>query len=373
MGLFEKLKAEFIDIVEWLDDGSRDTLIYRFPRYHNEIKNGAKLTVRESQVAVFVSEGQIADVFKPGMYSLETRNLPILATLKGWKYGFNSPFKAEVYFVNTRQFNDRKWGTKNPVMMRDPEFGPIRLRAFGTYAMRVADPVGVIREISGTSGHFTAEDITDQLRNIIITRFTDAMAEARIPAMDMATQYDELSKLVKEKISPEFEQYGLELTKLLVENISFPPEVEAAIDKRSSMGVIGNLNQYMQYQTANSIPDAARNPGGIASGGIGLGMGFAAAQQMTGAFQPAQNQPYATAPGAPPPPIPGGVQYYVVIHGQQAGPFNEFTLRQMIQQQSINRDSLVWKQGMSNWTRAADVQEVVNLFTQTPPPPPPMP
>jgi membrane protease subunit (stomatin/prohibitin family) len=377
VGFFQKLKAEFIDIVEWLDP-SNDTLLYRFERYHNEIKNGAKLVVRESQVAVFVNEGQIADVFQPGTYTLETKNLPILATLKGWKYGFNSPFKAEVYYANTKNFTDRRWGTKNPVMLRDPEFGAIRLRAFGNYAMRIKDPVKVIKEIAGTDSNFTLDEVTDQLRNIIITRFTDAMAEAKIPAIDMATQYDELSKLVHEKIAHEFEEYGLELTKFLVENISFPPEVEEAIDKRSSMGVIGNLNNYMQYQAANSLEQAAQNPGGAAGEGIGLGMGFAMANQMAGMFQqqPQQQyrQPQGPPPaqaGPPPPPIPPSVQFHVVINGQQAGPYNTPVLAQMIQQKSITPDTLVWKQGMANWMKAGDVPEMSVLFAPQGPPPPP--
>jgi len=370
MGIFEKLKAEFIDIVEWLDP-SNDIMIHRFERYHNEIKNGAKLTVRESQIAVFVSEGQVADVFQPGMYTLETKNLPILATIKGWKYGFNSPFKAEVYFANTKNFTDRKWGTKNPVMLRDPEFGPIRLRAFGNYALRIKDPVKVIREIAGTDGHFTSDEITDQLRNIIVTRFSDAMAESRIPAIDMASQYDELSQLIKEKIGPEFEEYGFELTKFLVENISFPPEVEEAIDKRSSMGVIGNLQNYMQYQTANALGDAANNPGGTAGEGIGLGMGFAMANQMAGMFQ-SQNQQPMGGPSSPPP-IPGGVLFYVIINGQQAGPYDSRTLQQLVQQKMLTRDSLVWKQGMAQWGKAADVPELAGLFAPQGPPPPPMP
>lgn len=371
MGLFDKLKAEFIDIIEWLDP-SNDIMIHRFERYHNEIKNNAKLTVRESQVAVFVSEGQVADVFQPGMYTLETRNLPILATIKGWKYGFNSPFKAEVYFANTRNFTDRKWGTKNPVMLRDPEFGPIRLRAFGNYALRIKDPVKVIKEVAGTDAHFTVDEITDQLRNVIITRFTDAMAESKIPAIDMASQYDELSELIHEKIKPEFEEYGFELTKLLVENISFPPEVEEAIDKRSSIGVIGNLQNYMQYQAANALGDAAKNPGGTAGEGIGLGMGFAMAQQMAGMFQGQQPQ-VAGAPTAPavPPPMPTGAQYYAVINGQQAGPYDSAALQQLVRQNVVTRDTLMWKQGMAQWAKASEVPEVATLFaTQAPPPPP---
>ncbi len=368
MGLFDKLKAEFIDIVEWLDPSS-NTMIYRFERYHNEIKNNAKLTVRESQVAVFVSEGQAADVFQPGMYTLETKNLPILATLKGWKYGFNSPFKAEVYFASTKNFTDRKWGTKNPIMLRDPEFGPIRLRAFGNYAVRIKDPVKVIKEIAGTDGHFTTDEITEQLKNIIITRFSDALGESKIPAIDLASQYNELSTLIHDKIQHEFDAYGLELTKFLVENISFPPAVEEAIDKRNSMGVIGNLDNYMKFQSANALEDAAQNPGGTASEGIGLGMGFAMANQMAGMFQ--QQQPtQQQAPGGPPP-IPGNVQLYVAVGGAQSGPFNLDVLRQMVQQGSLKPDTLVWKQGMAAWTKASQVPETAGLFT--PPGPPPVP
>jgi len=371
MGIFEKLRAEFIDIVEWLDP-TNDTMIHRFERYNNEIKNGAKLVVRESQVAVFVSEGQVADVFQPGMYTLTTQNLPIMTTLKGWKYGFNSPFKAEIYFANTRNFTDLKWGTKNPIMMRDPEFGPIRLRAFGNYAVRIKDPVKVIRAVAGTDGQFTTEEITEQLKNIIITRFSDSLAESKIPAIDMASQYNELSKLLQEKILPEFEEYGLEVTKFLVENISFPPEVEEAIDKRNSMGVIGNLQNFMQYQAAKSMETAAKNPSGTAGEGIGLGMGFAMATQMAGMFQQqqGQNQPQG---GAMPPPVPGSIPYHVVVGGAQSGPFTMDVLRQMVMQQTLTRDTLVWKQGMAAWAKASEVPELAALFVPTPPGPPPVP
>lgn len=374
MGIFEKLRAEFIDIVEWLDP-TNDTMIHRFERYNNEIKNGAKLVVRESQVAVFVSEGQVADVFQPGMYTLTTQNLPIMTTLKGWKYGFNSPFKAEIYFANTRNFTDLKWGTKNPIMMRDPEFGPIRLRAFGNYAVRIKDPVKVIRAIAGTDGQFTMEEITEQLKNIIITRFSDSLAESKIPAIDMAAQYNELSKLLQEKILPEFEEYGLEVTKFLVENISFPPEVEEAIDKRNSMGVIGNLQNFMQYQAAKSMETAAKNPSGTAGEGIGLGMGFAMATQMAGMFQQQQGQQAQNQPqgGAMPPPVPGSTPYHVVVGGAQSGPFTMDVLRQMVTQQTLTRDTLVWKQGMAAWAKASEVPELAALFVPTPPGPPPVP
>src|ERR1035437_5073715 len=188
MGIF---KNEFIDIIEWTDD-SNDTMVWRFPRYQNEIKMGAKLTVRESQVAIFVNEGQMADEYKPGMFDLQTQNMPLLTTIKGWKYGFNSPFKAEVYFVNTRMFTDRKWGTKNPIMMRDAEFGPIRLRAFGTFAIRVKDAATLLRQVVGTDRHFTIDEIGDQLRDLLVARFADALGESKIPALDLASRYDEI-------------------------------------------------------------------------------------------------------------------------------------------------------------------------------------
>ena len=265
MGIWDKLRGELIDIIEWLDPTS-NTMVYRFERYNNEIKYGAKLVVREGQAAVFVNEGQIADVFKPGTYELETKNLPILSTLLGWKYGFESPFKAEVYFASMRRFTDLKWGTKNPVMLRDKEFGPVRLRAFGTYVMHVTDPAAFIREIVGTEGHFTTEDITAQLRNMIVSRFTDILGESGIPVLDLAANYDELGGFITQRIQDEFKVYGLELTKMLVENISLPPAVEAALDKRTSMGVIGNLQQYTQYQTAEAIREAAQNESGGTAG-----------------------------------------------------------------------------------------------------------
>lgn len=370
MGLLDKLKGELIDIIEWLDH-TNDTMLYRFTRYANEIKYGAKLVVRESQVAVFVSEGQVADVYQPGTYTLETKNMPILTTIKGWKYGFHSPFKAEVYYASTRNFTDRKWGTKNPVMMRDPEFGPIRLRAFGNYALRVKEPVRFIKQIAGTDAHFTTDEVTDQLRNIILTRFSDLLAESKIPAIDLAAKYDELSRMVHDKIQPEFDEYGLELTKFLVENISFPPEVEEAIDKRSSMGVIGNLDRYTQYQAANSMEAAAENPSGTAGEGIGMGLGFAMANQMAkGMFQQGQQ---AQPGGAAPPPIPGAKQYYLAVNNQQAGPYDEQALQQLIQQKTLTPETLVWTKGMDNWAKAKDVPEVNNLFSQQEPPPIPTP
>lgn len=366
MGLFGKLKGEFIDIIEWLDT-SNDTMIYRFDRRSNEIKYGAKLTVRESQVAVFINEGQVADEFTPGMYTLETQNIPILSTLKGWKHGFNSPFKAEVYFVNTKNFIDLKWGTKNPITLRDKDFGIVRLRAFGSYAIKIKNAVKFIKEIAGTDGHFTTDEINEQLKNIIMTRFTDLVGESKIPLLDMAANYNEFSEFVTKKIAFEFDEYGIEITKFLVENISLPKAVEEAIDKRASMGAVGNLDDYMKFQTAEAIEDAANNPGGTGEG-IGMGMGFGMANQMVQSINQNQNQQNNNQQQTSPPPIPGQIQFFVAIEGQQQGPFNQQQLVALIQERKLTKESLIWKDGMANWIAAASVQEVNALFPQAPPP-----
>lgn len=376
MGLFDSIRGEFIDIIEWTDS-SNDTIVWRFPRHDNEIKNNAKLTVRESQQAVFINEGKMADVFKPGMYNLNTQNLPILSTLKGWKYGFDSPFKAEVYFVNTKQFTNLKWGTKNPVMLRDAEFGPIRIRTFGTYAMRVNDAGKFLKEVAGTDGHFTTEEITEQLRNIVVTRSTDAIAQSKVPVLDMASNLDEFSKFILEKIKGEFDEYGIELTKLLVENISLPPNVEEMLDKRSSMGIVGNLGAFSQFQAANAMEAAANNPsgGGLAGAGMGMGMGMAMGNQMGNMFQPNQFNPQTGMQGGsntpPPPPPPPVVQYFTAVNGVQSGPFTDQVIQQMITTGQVKKDTLVWKNGMANWLPAEQVPELLPFFGSVPPPPPP--
>jgi membrane protease subunit (stomatin/prohibitin family) len=373
MGLFDKIRGEFIDIIEWTDS-SNDTMVYRFERYGNEIKYGAKLTVRESQVAVFVNEGQIADVFQPGMYTLETQNVPLLSTLQGWKYGLSSPFKAEVYFVNTRRFTDLKWGTKNPVMMRDKDFGVVRLRAFGTYEVRVKDSPTFLKEIVGTDDRFRTDEVAEQLRNILVSKFTNMVGSANIPVLDLAGNYDQLGKLLTDRIGPDFAQYGLELTKILVENISLPPEVEAAMDKRTSMGVVGDLGRYAQFQAAEAMPAAAANPGGMMGAGMGIGLGAAVGQQMAGVFQHQGAAPGAApapAPAAPPPPLPQSKSFYVAVNGQQQGPFDMSTLLQHAQAGQLARETLVWTQGMANWTAAGQVSELAQLFAAMPPPLPP--
>lgn len=359
MSLWGRISGEFIDIIEWMDD-TRDTMVFRFDRHNNEIKYGAKLIVREGQAAVFINEGKLADVFAPGTFTLETKNLPVLSTLQGWKYGFESPFKAEVYFVTTRQFTELKWGTQNPVMVRDPEFGPVRLRAFGTYAMRINDPAKFLTEVVGTDANFGTEEITNQLRNIVVSRFTNLIGTVKIPVLDMAGNYDQLGEFLTQRLAPEYEQYGLKLTKMLVENISLPPEVEEVLDKRTSMGVVGNLNAYMQFQTANSIPDMANQPGGLAGGAFGAGVGWQMANQMGQAFQ----QPTTTSV---PPPVPN-VSFHVAVNGQPAGPYDLNTLQQQVVSGQLKPSSLVWRQGMTEWEAAEKVSELANLFTQMPPP-----
>lgn len=297
MGILDALRSQFIEVIEWLDD-SGNTLLYRFPVHGQEIKNGAQLTVRESQAAVFVFQGQIADVFSPGLYTIDGGNTPILTKLGAWKYGFNSPFKAEVYFINTKQFTDLKWGTPNPVMMRDADFGMVRLRAFGIYSIRVVDPRALIKEIAGTNAHFVTEDIEGQLKRTLVSGFSDALGESKIAALDLASNYDELSKFTRNKLNDEFKSFGLELTKFVVENISLPAEVEAAMDKRTSMGVIGDVGRYAQFQAADAMRDAAQNPSGGASTGAGLGAGFAIGNAMAGAMTNAMNQSKSDSGGA---------------------------------------------------------------------------
>jgi membrane protease subunit (stomatin/prohibitin family) len=287
MGIWDKITTQFIEIIEWTDD-AHDTLVWRFPVRANEIKNGAKLIVREGQAAIFVNEGKLADVFQPGTYTLTTQNLPILTTLKGWKYGFDSPFKAEVYFVSTTVFTDQKWGTQNPIMLRDPEIGPVRVRAFGAFAVRVADPTKFLKTVAGTDGRFELDEVVGQLKRSLVSRFTNAIGQAKVPVLDLAANYDEVAKRVHPLLQADFDELGLTLAKFIIENISLPPEVEKILDKRSEMGLIGNVQQFAAYQAASAIPDAARTPNSLAGAGMGLAAGMAMGGQMANAFAPGQ-------------------------------------------------------------------------------------
>ena len=404
MGLFDKLFGEFVDVIEWTDDsdsrpGAR-TMVHRFERYGNEIKYGAKLIVRETQFAVFVNEGQVADVLGPGTYELETRNLPVLTTLQNWQTGFRSPFKAEVYFCSARRFTDLKWGTKHPLMLRDPEFGGLRVRAFGTYGTRIVDALKFVREIVGTEGVFTTDEISDQLRNIITSRFAAIVGGSNIPVLDMAANYDQLGELLTRRIAPEFAEYGLELTRVLVENISLPPKVSAALDERTSRGMTGNLDEYLKYQTGRAMEAAAANPGGGASAGIGMGMGMGMGREMARGMGGALAGDHARGgagggdaggsggdtaatggsssghveagghPGTTLPPPHGAesddVVYHVEIDGRIDGPYELAELRGRIARGSLDRDTLVWAEGMQSWQPAKEIPAVATLFGTTP-------
>ena len=365
MGLWDKVFGEFVDVIEWTDN-SAGTMVYRFERHNNEIKYGAKLTVRESHVAVFVNEGEIADVLAPGMYELETKNLPVLSTLQHWDHGFQSPFKAEVYFFNMKQFTDLKWGTKNPIMMRDSEFDMVRLRTFGTYSVRINEPVKFINEIVGTDGHFTIDEISDQLRDLITSRYATILGKLDVPVLDLASNYDQLSDFITERISPEFEQYGLELTKVLVENISLPPEVEKALDKRTSMGMVGDLDKYLKYGAAKGMESGNAS---TASSAIEMGVGLAMAKSMT--ENQAATPQAASASTDTPPPLPHQQVWHVSIDNKSMGPYDQNNLVTLIQNGSLTTDSLVWTSGMSNWEAAEEnhyFTELLSKFRNTPPP-----
>lgn len=355
MGLWDKLMGEFVDVIEWTDDNT-DTMVYRFPRYNHEIKYGAKLTVRESQMAIFVNEGQIADVLGPGLYELETRNLPLLSTLQHWDHGFNSPFKAEVYFCNMRQFTNLKWGTRNPIILRDKEFDMVRLRAFGTYAIRIDDPRTFMQQIVGTDNRFAVEEISDQLRNMIVSRFSTIIGQANIPVLDLAGNYDQLGQFVTQKIAPEFKAYGLELTQILVENISLPENVEQALDKRTSMGMVGNLDNYLKYQSAESLGKSG------SSGALDMGMGFAVASKMAEVF----NSKPASAPT--PPPLPNTI-WHIANGQEQSGPHTLSDIQSFARDGRLKASTLVWQPGMANWQPASSVAELASLLNSVTPPP----
>lgn len=370
MGLLDKLRGELVDIIEWLDH-TRDTLVWRFPRYHNQIKNGAQLIVRPGQLAIFVHRGKLADVFQPGNYELRTDNLPILATLQGWKHGFDSPFKSEVYFVSTRLVTDLKWGTPNPIMLRDPEFGPIRLRAFGTYTLQATDPAALLEELVGTDAVFEADEIHEFMRSMINNAIADLLGNAGISALDLAAKYQELSEQLRKNVVERIDdEYGLNVPQLFIINISLPEEVERALDTRTSMSVIGNLGQFQQYQMGKAMTAAAENPaGGGASDGMGLGMGLAMANQMM--QQMPQTGWRAFAPGTVPPPPSAG--WYIAVNGQTQGPITPMQLTEAIAQGQVHAGTLVWTAGMSAWSPAGQVPQLSGQFggaPQSPPPPP---
>ncbi len=367
MGLFDMIRSELIDIIEWIDD-SHHTLMWRFPRHHNEIKNGAQLIVRPGQVAVFVYQGEIADVYPPGHFELTTANMPVMTTLQGWKYGFESPFKAEVYFVSTRQLTDLKWGTPNPIMLRDPEFGPIRIRAFGTYTLKAVDPKALLQEVVGTNGEFGADDVNVLMRSIIQSAFADLIGSSEIAALDLASNYEQLASKLREKVVERIDdEYGLDCPQLFIVNISFPESVEKALDTRTSMGVLGDMNRFQQYQMGQAMTAAAKNGGGGgAAEGMGLGVGMAMANRM----MPGAGGGGVGAPPVPPPPPADA--WYVAAGGQTKGPFSSQQIRSAISSGEVNGQSMVWSSGMAAWSPAISVPALASsLSAATPPPPPP--
>jgi membrane protease subunit (stomatin/prohibitin family) len=369
MGIMDRLRHELVDVIEWIDD-SRHTLVWRFPRHHNQIKNGAQLIVRPGQQAIFVHQGQIADVFDPGQHQLATKNLPVLSTLAGWKYGFDSPFKAEVYFVSTRQMTDMKWGTPNPVIVRDADFGAVRLRAFGTYTLRATDAKTLLRELVGTDSRFEVEEITELLRAIVSSAFADLIGSAEIPLIDLATNYLELSeqlrKMVVERVDDEF---GLDIPQMFIVNISLPAEVEKALDTRSSMDIVGDMARFQAFQLGNALPTLAANEGagGMAGAGMGVGLGMVVASgvpSMVGrGAGPLSPAPTPAPPQAPPPP-----SWHIAENGATVGPFAAPQLVEMVSAGRIRPETLVWVAGMADWQPAVQVPQLAGLFGPVPPP-----
>src|SRR5512133_2391913 len=300
MGLMDYLKTQFLEIIQWEDD-SRDTLSFRYPDMDKEIKRGAQLIVRESQVAQFVYLGQFGDTFGPGKWTLTTDNIPILSTLRGWKYGLESPFKADVYFLNTRLFTGNKWGTANPIMMRDADFGIVRARAFGTYDFKVVDAKLFLKEVAGSDQNFRLDEFADTMRSRIVSVFSDALASAKIPVFDVASRYSELGEALLPLINPVVAaKYGLQIASFIVENVSVPPEVEQAIDKRSSMAAVGNLNDYVKLQMAEGMEKGGAGAGGVAAE---MAVGMAMANQM---INQAGGITAQSTPGVAAPQSPGG-------------------------------------------------------------------
>ena len=296
MGLWDRIKDQFIDIIEWTDD-SRDTVCYKFPTYANEIKMGAKLTVRESQNAVFVNKGQITDVFPPGMYTLSTDNMPILSTLMGWKYGFASPFKVDIFYAVTRDFGDQKWGTQHPILVEDPRYGALRVRAFGTYSFRVVDPAALVRRVAGTDPLFTLDEINGQLRSFVIEAVGTYLTDLKTPINKI--RYNAAGEDVRKIANEDLADWGIDISKFAIENIGLPPEVERAMDKGAEMQFVGDMGRYQAYQSAQALEEAAKNPAGGGAGmGVGLGAGVAMGQQMMGAMRPPSAPPPAAAAAA---------------------------------------------------------------------------
>lgn len=383
MSLMNKLRGELVDIIEWIDD-SRSTMAWRFPRYQNEIKNGAQLIVREGQEALFVSGGQLADHFGPGRYELTTGNLPILGTLQGWKHGFNSPFRSEVYFINTRPITDLRWGTANPVTVRDPDFKMVQVRANGLCVVRVGDAPTFLRQVVATDSVVDVDEISELLRRVITLAFSDMVLDTGLGVIDLQGRQVELSEKLREFVAERVDdEFGLEIDSVTM-NISLPDEITQAMTRGVARGVeegswahnIGDMGRYQQAKAADAMTTAAGNPGGsgamgdMMGAGMGMAMGQQMMQQMGAAQQPAQQA--APQPGGPPP-LPTPTAYHVEVGGQAAGPFVPAQMQAEVANGRITPSTLVWTNGMANWMAAGQVPELAPLFQGPPPLPKPVP
>ncbi|MGJ3508450.1 SPFH domain-containing protein [Enemella sp. A6] len=382
MSFINKLRGEIVDIIEWIDD-SRSTLAWRFPRYQNEIKNGAQLIVREGQEAVFVSGGQLADHFGPGHYELTTQNLPILSTLQGWKHGFNSPFRSEVYFINKRPITDLRWGTANPVTVRDPDFKMVQVRANGLCVVRVEDAPTFLRQVVATDSVVDIDEISELLRRVITLAFSDMVMETGLGVIDLQGRQVELSAKLRDFVAERVDdEYGLAIEDITL-NISLPEEITQAMTRGVARGVeegswahnIGDMGRYQQAKAADAMTTAAGNPAGGGMGdmmgaGMGMAMGAQMAQQMGGAFQPQQQQ---QQPAGAPPPLPPQVTYHAEINGQAAGPFTVAQLQGEIAAGRVGPTTLVWTAGMANWAAASQVPDLAPMLQAPPPLPKPVP
>ena len=368
MGLMDKLRGEFVDIIEWLED-SRTLLAWRFPRYQNEIKQGAQLIVREGQLAVFVYQGQLADTFGPGTYTLNTQNLPIMSTIQGWKYGFNSPFRSEVYFVNTRPVTDLRWGTPNPITIRDPDFGMVQVRANGLCVVRVADPVIFLRQIIGTDSNVDVEEVTELLRREISQAFSDMIMQTGLGAIDLQGRQTELSGQLTEMVRPRVDdEFGLFIQSITM-NVSLPDEITQAMTRGVAKGVeeagwmnqLNDMDKYQRAKQSDAMTSAASNPAGSGMGEMmGAGMGMAMAQQM-------MNQQSQQSQQTPPPLLQDSQTFHVEIQGSAAGPYHLGQLRGMVDNGQLTTHTLVWSAGMAGWMPANQVPALRMLFASPPP------
>jgi membrane protease subunit (stomatin/prohibitin family) len=384
MGLMKKLRGELVDIIEWIDD-SRSTLAWRYPRYQNEIKNGAELIVREGQKAVFVYRGSLADQFEPGHYTLDSENLPLLSTLQGWKHGFDSPFRSEVYFINTRPVTDLRWGTPQPITVRDPDFKMVQVRANGLCVVKVEDPEIFLREVIGTDSAVEIDEITELLRRVIITAFSDMVMESGLGAIDLQGQQRALSEKLRDYVEERVDdEYGLSIPSMEMK-ISLPEEITEAMTRGVAKGVetsgyidnVSDVGKLQQVAAADAMTAAASNPGGGGTMGdmMGMGMGLAMANQMAQTMGGSLGGPASAPAAAAPPPLPS---YHVALNGQQAGPFTIEQMRAGLANGEMKPTDLVWTNGMAGWVAANEVAALAELFA-TPPPlpnqgtPPPVP